>query len=128
LTGEWIGFDPQVINFQVVFLAELIAALDDRPVTGAVSNDADFGLAGVHFGARNELARGFKLMIEALHVIGVVVRPLAILRFLIMAAAAREVSGARMVGPRKSAIADAIAVHVLVAGKSAETIEVFLAQ
>ena len=56
-----------------------------------------------------------------------VVGPLAVLRFLVVAAAAREVRRRRMVGAGQRAVADAVAVHVLVAGEPAQPVQIFLA-
>ena len=44
--GKRIGPQAQIVGFDVVFLAQLIAALDQSPVRSAVADDPDFGFAG----------------------------------------------------------------------------------
>ncbi len=72
------------------------------------------------FGARNEGARGFELAIQALHVVFVIVGALAVVGFVVVAAAAREVGGGGMIGAGQRAVADAVAIKIFVAGESAE--------
>ena len=62
------------------------------------------------------------------HVVLEVIRTFAVLCFLVVAATAGKVCSRRMRCTRKSPVTDAVAVHVFVAGKSAEFIEVFFAQ
>ena len=57
-----------------------------------------------------------------------VVGAFAVLRFFVVSAAAREIGGRRMIGARQSAVADAVAVDVFVAGESAQAVEIFFAQ
>src|ERR1700756_617927 len=107
--GEGVSAQAQVVGLEVVFLLQLVAALDECPVRCSVGDDADFRLArGNHFRPRNEGARRFKLPIDALHVALEVVGPFAVLRLFVVAAAAREVRGRRMIGPGQRAPADSI--------------------
>ncbi len=57
-----------------------------------------------------------------------VVGTLAVLRFLIVAAAARKIRSRRMLGSWQRAIANAVAVHVSVTGESAQPVQIFFAQ
>ncbi len=50
------------------------------------------------------------------------------MRLLVVAAAAGEVGGRRMIGAGQGAIADAVAIHVLVAGELAQALQVFPAE
>src|SRR5579864_5017341 len=80
--GEGVSTQAQVVGLEVVFLLQLVAALDNRPMRCSVGDDADFRLArGNHFRPRNEGARRFKLPIDAFHVAFEVVGPFAVLRF-----------------------------------------------
>ena len=42
---ERIGPQPQIVGLDVVFVAQLVAGLDDRPVRSAVGDDADLRLS-----------------------------------------------------------------------------------
>ena len=57
-----------------------------------------------------------------------VVGTFAVLGFLVVPAAAGKVGRGGMIGAGQRAVADAISVNVLVAGKAAEAVEIFLAQ
>src|SRR5215469_1085191 len=128
LAGEGVGANAQVVGLDPVLVAQLVAALDESPVRGAVADDADLRFSGVDFRARHEGARGFELAVQPLHVVLEVIGALAVLGPLVVSAAAREVGGGRVIGPGESAVPDAITVNVFVAGESAEPVEVFLAQ
>ena len=96
---------------------------------GAVGDDADFVAVVAHdLRPRNQRARGFELVRQAVHVVGVIVRTLAVLRLLVVSAAAREPCRSGMVGSRQGAIADAVAVHVLVAREAAQPFQIFRGQ
>ena len=84
--------------------------------------------ADVHLGARHEGAGSFKFAVEPLHIALEVVGTLAVLRVFVVPAAAREVRRRGMLGARQCAIADAVAVHVLVAGKTPQPVQILLAQ
>src|SRR5690349_11085611 len=98
--GEGIRPKAKIVGFDVVFLAELIAAFDQTPVGGAVSNDSDFGVTGGNFGPRYEGTCGLKFPVEPLHVALEVVGPLAVLRFFVVSASTGKVGGGGMVGAR----------------------------
>ena len=71
---------------------QLIAALADRPVRGAVGDDADLGVsARVDLGRGTSVARRVELARQTIHVACVVVGPLAVLAPLVVAGSAREV-------------------------------------
>src|SRR5690349_16979185 len=115
---EWIGTQPQIVGFDVVFLSQLIPALDHRPVRGSISNEADLRLAvGHHLWTRHEGTRSLELPVNALHIFFKIIGPLAVLRFLVMPAPAGKIRGGRMVCPRKGSITYAISIHVFVTGK-----------
>ena len=101
---------------------ELVAALVDREVAAAEADDADLGARHVvHDRLGHVLARGLELARQPLHVVHVVVRPLAVLRLLVVARAAREVRRHRLA--RDAAIRDAVAVDVLVASPLADLLQ-----
>src|SRR5215469_18957325 len=128
LAGEGVSANAQVVGFDAVLVAQLVAALDESPVRGAVADNADFRSSGVDFRARHKGASGFELAVQPLHVVLEVVGALAVLGPLVVSAAAREVGRGRMIGAGESAVSDAITVNVFVARESAEAVEVFPAQ
>src|SRR6266567_5036926 len=88
---EGIRADPQVGRTDPGLLFELHAALDDRPVARAVSDDADLRLGVLHDRLRHQLFRRLLLAHEPIHVALVVVGPLAVLPALVVPRTAREV-------------------------------------
>ena len=96
---------------------------------GAVGDDADFvAVVAHHLRLGNQRARRFELVRQTVHVVGVVVGPLAVLRFLVVSAAARKPRRSGMIGSRQGAVADAVAVHILVARETAGPFQVFRGQ
>ena len=67
------------------------------------------------------LPRGLELAQQAIHVVDVVVRPLAVLAVLVVARSAREIRRHVVAGNR--AIRDAVAVHILVAAPAADPLQ-----
>ena len=96
---------------------------------GPETNEADTGFAVVfHLRLWNKRAHGLKFARHTVQVVHVVVFSLGVLSFFVMTAAAREISGLRMIGSRQRAITNAVAIHILVAGKSAQPFEVHRGQ
>src|SRR5438552_19038320 len=96
---------------------------------GSEANEADAGLAIVfHLRLWNKRAHGLKFARYPFQVVHVVVFSLGVLRLFVMTAASREISRLRMIGSGQRAITDAVAIHVLVAGKSAQLFEVLRGQ
>ncbi len=124
-----IGAQAQVISLYAVLRLQLIERLDQSVMRCAVSDDADFVAVVAHdFRLGNQRACGVELARQTVHVVGVVVRPLAVSGRLIMPAAAREPRCLGMIGARKSPVTDGIAVHVFVASETAQPFEVFRGQ
>ena len=121
LAGERIGAQAEIVGLDRVFVAKLIAALGYAPMGSAVGDDSDFRIRPFeNFWTRNEGARGFKLAVEALHVVFVIVGALAVIGFVVVSAAASEVGSGGMLGAGQSAVADAVAIEISVAGEAAE--------
>src|ERR1700675_3104971 len=74
LAGKRISTEPQVIGFNRVLVAELVAAFSYAPMRSTVSDDSDLRCLGAleHFRTRHEGACGLELAIEALHIIFVI--------------------------------------------------------
>src|SRR5581483_8244990 len=104
---EWISEQPQVTGVNGVLGAKLIAAFANRIIRGTGSDETDAGfLAAIHDGQRDVPAHHLEFVGEAVHVVDVIVLALGILRFLVVAAAAREIRCGAMVGAGQRAIAD----------------------
>ena len=102
-----------------MLIGQLIARLGDRPVRRAISNNADCRLAiGHHFRPRNSRPGGLELLVDPFHITFEVVRTLAVLSLFIVTAASCKICRRRMFRTRQRAIADAITIHILVAGKT----------
>ena len=77
---EWIRTQTKVIRIDFVFLPQLIPALKNSPMRGAISDDPN-----VRFAARRDLrpghkgARRLKLTVDALHVLFEIVGALTVL-------------------------------------------------
>src|SRR3984957_4809965 len=68
LAGEWVSAQAQVIGFDVIFVAQLVAAFSDSPVRRAVAQNPDARVVALgDFRTRNEGSRGFELAIQSLH-------------------------------------------------------------
>src|SRR5580658_374086 len=120
LARERIRPYPEIIRFYAMLVRQLIPRLDDCPVRGSISQDANLGIApSCQLGAWNKRPRGLKLLVKALHVAFKIIGTLAILRFLVVSAAAREVCGGGMIGAGQRTIADAISIDIFVARKPA---------
>src|ERR1035437_148162 len=92
---------PKIIRFQLVLFKQLIARFDDRPVRRAISDDADLRRSAArHFRTRNERPGSLELLVDPFHVAFEIVRTLAVLRLLIVAAAARKISRCGMIRAR----------------------------
>src|SRR5262249_48253331 len=126
--GEGICPYPKIVSLNPVFFPQLIAAFDYGPMRGAVGDDADLRLAGIDLGAWHERAGGLELAIQALQVVLVIIRTLAVLSMLVVAAAAREVRCSGMIRSRQGAVRNRVAIHVFVAREAAQTIEIFFGQ
>src|ERR1022692_4735952 len=99
VTGEGISPEPQVVGFDSVLVAQLVAAFGYAPVRGSVGDDPDLRTRSLNnLGTRYEGASGLELAVEALHVVFVIVRALAVVGFVVVSAAAREIGGRRMLG------------------------------
>ena len=79
-------------------------------------------------GAGTMLARRLPLPVQPVQVVDVIFRTLGVLRFLVVSAAARKPCRIGVLGSGQRAIADAVSVHILIAGKAAKPIQIFLAQ
>src|SRR5476649_289940 len=95
----------------------------------AVADDPDFRFSvRIYFRAWHERSCSLEFTIEAFHVAFEVVSAFAVLRFLVMSAAAGEVGGGVMVGAGQSAVADAVAVDVFVAGETSQPVQILFAE
>src|SRR5262245_30010485 len=109
---EWNGTQTVVADGRVAFLLELILGFNDGPVRGAESQEADFcAVLVVNLRLRDSATGFIVLLCEPVHVVLVVVRPFAVERPLVVAAAAREVRRRGVIRSGKGAIADTIAIH-----------------
>src|SRR5260221_12557691 len=101
--------------------------LGDWPVRRAISNNADFRLAICqHFRLRNKRSGGLKLLVDPFHVAFEIVGTLAVLSLFVVAAAARKIRRCGMLRAWQRAIADAITIHVFVAGEPTRLLDVRL--
>src|SRR5471030_1499391 len=126
---ERISAQPQVVSLDAVFFFHLIACFYQRPVRGAIRDDANLGCSVLFFhGRRNEFAYSFKLTGQPVNVVLVIFRTLTVLRLLIVSAATRKVSRRVVLCARQSAIRNAIAVNVFVTSKAAKSGEIFRTQ
>src|SRR3974390_2736560 len=111
-----------------VFTLQLVEAFNQRVVRSAVRDDPDVvACIAHHLRLGNYGACVLKLVPQAVEIVLVVVRTLAVLGVLVMPTAASEPCTLGMVDARQRAVADAVAIHVFVASKSPDSIEVFLA-
>src|SRR5271156_772278 len=78
--------------------------------------------------ARHKRACALELAVEPLHIVFVIVGALAVVRFIVVAAATRKVRCSRMIRSRQRAVSYAIAVQIFISGKAAELIEICLAE
>ncbi len=78
--------------------------------------------------SRNDAARRLPLAVQAVQVVDVIFRTLGVLRLFVVSAAARKPCCIRVLGSGQGAVADAVAVHVLVARKAAQPVQILLAQ
>src|SRR5207237_7323317 len=92
---------------------QLIATLRDRVMTRAVADDADLRVRVFDDWFGQVVSCGLELPREPIHVVLVVVGPLAVLSALVVAGAAREVR--RHVVARARALRNPVAVDVLIA-------------
>src|SRR5262249_38732728 len=112
---------PEIIRTGLVLLRKLIPALAHRIVAGSESNNSDLRSA-----VRNRLrlwhqaARRFELTRQPLHVVLIIVRPLAVLGLLVVSAAACKVSGRRMIRSRQRAVCNCVAIYIFIACESAQ--------
>ena len=109
-----IRAQAEVRRLEVGFLAKLVAALADGPVRRAVANQARLGAGhGFDLGLGDESARRLELARQPVHIVHVVVRPLAVLALRVVPRSARE--RRRHAVARDGAVRDAVAVDILVA-------------
>src|SRR5215470_13375217 len=94
----------------------------------SIGDDADLDALRDQLRTRHKRARRLELAVDTLHVVLEVVGTFAVLRLLVVSAAAREVGGGRVLRTRKGAIGYAVAIHIFVPGEAAQTIEILLAQ
>src|SRR5271165_4211396 len=94
------------------------AVRDDSNLVACITHDLRLG---------HDVPRILELVPQAVEIVLVVIRPLAVLGFLVVPTPASEPCALRMVDARQRAIANAVAVDVFVASKSSKAIEVFLA-
>src|SRR6202035_2758403 len=98
-----------------------MAALFNRVFGGAGGDEADGGfLAVIHDGRRTGFADGIELARKTIDIVNIIVFALGVGSLLIVAAAAGEVSAGGVIGGGKRAIADSIAVHILISCESAQ--------
>src|SRR5580704_2326886 len=98
-------------------------------VRGAIGDDDNlvaFVLHDLRFG--NQGARGLELAVQPVQVVLIIVGTLAVLSLLIVTAAARKPRRRGVSGSGQCPVADAVAVHIFVARKSTQAVEVFLRQ
>src|ERR1039458_3368986 len=118
-----------LIVLDSVFALQLVKGLNHSVMRRAVRDDPYFVPVVAHyFRLGNEGTRVLELVRQTVHVVGIVVGPFAVTGGLVVPAAAREPRRLRMVGPGQGAVADAVAVHVLVAREAAGTLQLFRGQ
>src|SRR4051812_12288498 len=114
-----IGAQPQVRRRDACLLAELVAALEQRPVARAEGDQAHArSLDAIDLGLRDEAFRRLELALEPVHVLHVVVGALTVLTAGVVAGSAGKVRWRLGAGQR--AIRDPVAVHILVAAPLAD--------
>ncbi len=122
--GDGQGADAAVLGGDP-FVAELVAGFDHRPVRAAVGDQADLA-AGLALDDRRRQGRagGLELAHQPVEVLLPILGTLAVARFLVVAGAASEISRQRVLGAGNRAVADAVAVDVLVALELAQALQV----
>ena len=92
----------------------------------AESNEADLRSA-IHncHRRRHQLARILELARQPLHDVLVLVGLLGVQAAFVVPGAAREVGRLRMIRAGQRALADAVAIHIFVARKSAQPLQIF---
>ncbi len=119
---ERIRADAQIRRLHVGFFSQLITALGNGPVRRAVADDSDLGiLIRVHNRRRGMGARGLELASQAVHVVHVIVRSLAVLRLVVVAGAPREER--RHVIARHRAVRNAVTVNIPISAPFAQFLE-----
>ena len=107
-------------------LLQLVAAFAHGVIGSAHGDEADFGpRAMLHHRRGNVLAHDFELVRQAIHVVDVIVLALGVLGLVVVAAAAREVGRGGVIGAGQRAVADAVAIHILVAREAAQPVQIF---
>ncbi len=124
LVGGGQGADAAVLGRDSL-VAELVAGFDHRPVRAAVGDQPDLaaGLA-VDDRRRQGCPGGLELARQPVEVLLPVLGALAVARFLVVAGAASEVGRQRVLGTGNRAVADAVAVDVLVTLELAQSLQV----
>src|SRR5262249_20417357 len=116
---------PEVIRTDLVLLGKLIAAFADRIVAGSESNNPDLrGAIRNRLRLGHQTAGRLELAGKPLHIVVIIVRPLAVLRLLVVSAAACKVGGCRMIRSGQGAVWNGIAIHIFIARKSAQPPEI----
>src|SRR5512143_170288 len=112
-------------GFEAVFMSELIATLFDRIPRRAAADHPDRRLVVIRDRrGRDMLAHRLELERKPVHVLDVVVRPLAVLRLFVVPAAASEVGGRGVVCGRQGAVTYAVSVHVFVTRETTEPLQI----
>src|SRR5580704_18179626 len=123
-TREGISPQAQVIGLNRVFVPQLVAAFDDPPMRRSICDDPDLRIRSLkNLRPRNERPCALELAIQPLHVVFVIVRALAVVRFVVMAAASRKVGCSRMIRSRQRAVAYAVAIQIPISCKTAKLVQ-----
>ncbi len=126
LVRKRIGANAHVIRRYAVFLLNLVERLDQSNVRGAVGQEAYLRSAVLdRKRPRHQLACAFELARKPIHDALVFIGLLGIAGSIVVARTAREVRSLRMLGAGQRTPADGVAVHVPVARKAAQPLEVF---
>ena len=125
LVGDGQGADAAVLGGDSL-VAEQVAGLDHRPVRAAVGDQADLvrRASPSMTGGGRAGPGGLELAGQPVEVLLPVLGPLAVARFLVVAGAAGEVGRQRVLGAGDGAVADAVAVDVLVPLELAQPLEI----
>src|SRR5262249_1007879 len=129
LAAKWKRSNAQIVSTNLVLLLQLVAALAHSEIAAPVGNNTQL-LAAIRDNFRTRRVRPprFKLAVQALRVVLIVVGTLAVLRLLVVSRAAREISCRRVLCTRQRTIRNSVLIDVLVPCESAETIQILSTQ
>ena len=126
---EGPGANTHVIRLHAVALADLVEAFGERAIRGTEGQEANLR-AGIpdHDRSGNQLTRLFKLQRQPIHHRLILAGILGVASRVVVSRAAGEVSRLGVARSGQRAPADGVAVHVAIAGKAAQPLQILGSQ